>query len=97
MTERWERCWNAKMQRFSFDGRSCGMTVERRVFLVPPSFLTERGRPNEDGMKKVGWLSYGGTLTNLIDLLKKSLFQTISWGGSRYLKVVNPLVWHQSW
>ena len=59
MTERWERCWNAKMQRFSFDGRSCGMTVERRVFLVPPSFLTERGRPNEDGTKKVEWFSYG--------------------------------------
>ena len=22
---------------------------------------------------------------------------TISWGGSRYLKVVDPFVWHQSW
>ena len=31
-----------------------------------------------------------GTLTNLIDHLKKSLFQTISLSGSRYLKVVNP-------
>ena len=35
----------------------------------------------------------GGTLTNLIDPLKKSLFQTISWGGSWYLKVINPFVW----
>ena len=27
--------------------------------------------------------------------MKKLLFQTISWGGSRYLKVVNPHVWYQ--
>ena len=25
------------------------------------------------------------------------LFQTITWSGSRYLKVENPYVWHQSW
>ena len=41
--------------RGSFLGNDCGT----RVFLIPPSFLAERGRPNEDGMKKVGWLSYG--------------------------------------
>ena len=28
---------------------------------------------------------------------KKSLFQTVSSGGSWFLKVVNPHVWHQSW
>ena len=28
---------------------------------------------------------------------EKSLFKTISWGGSRYLKVINSFVWHQSW
>ena len=28
---------------------------------------------------------------------EKVTFQTISWGGSRYLKVVNTHVWHQSW
>ena len=49
------------MNRFSFEGRSWGMTVERGVFLVPPSFLAKRGRPNEDGMKKVEWFSYGKT------------------------------------
>ena len=59
MTERTKRCWNAKMKRFSFEGRSWGMTVERGVFLIPPSFLAKRGRPNEDGMKKVEWFSYG--------------------------------------
>ena len=28
---------------------------------------------------------------------KKSLFQIIILGGSRYLKVVKPYAWHQSW
>ena len=52
MTER----KNAKIfVRWSFLGNDCGTTV----FLVPPSFLAERGRPNEDGMKKVGGFSSG--------------------------------------
>ena len=38
-------------------------------------------------------LSLRGTLTNLTVPMKKSPFQTISWGGSGDLKVVNPLVW----
>ena len=33
---------------------------------------------------------------NLQKPMKKVTFQTISWGGSRYLKVVNPFVWCQS-
>ena len=37
----------------------------------------------------------GGPLRTT-DPLKKSLFQTMSWGGSRYPKVVNPFVWCQS-
>ena len=39
----------------SFLGNDSGTTV----FLVPPSFLAERGRSNEDGMKKVGGFSCG--------------------------------------
>ena len=64
------------MKRFSFEGRSWGMTVERGVFLIPPSFLAKRGRPNEDGMKKVEWFSYGEILGksrgNLGEILVKS-------------------------
>ena len=30
-------------------------------------------------------------------LKKVTFFQAISLGGSRYLKVVKPYVWHQSW
>ena len=49
----------------SFLGNDSGTTV----FLVPPSFLAERGRSNEDGMKKVGGFSLGKTVHSDLDLL----------------------------
>ena len=39
----------------------------------------------------------GGLLRTSQSPWKSHFFQTISWGGSWYPKVVNPFVWHQSW
>ena len=71
------------------------LSMEEGTTLLTPKQITVF-----PGTKKVGQICptfIRGTLTNLIDPGKKSLFQTISWGGSRYLKVENPFVWHQSW
>ena len=71
------------------------LSVEEGTTLLTPKKITAF-----IGTQKVGLICLTfirGTLTNLIDPLKKSLFPTIRWGGSRYLKVVNSHVWHQSW
>ena len=48
-----ERKNENKIVRWSFLKNDCGTTI----FIVPLSFGAERGRPNEDGMKKVGGFS----------------------------------------
>ena len=53
----------------SFLGNDSGTTV----FLVPPSFLAERGRSNEDGMKKVGGFSFGKEVTVSCDLVQAQM------------------------
>ena len=71
------------------------MSVEESTTLLTPKKITVF-----PGTKKVGPICptfIRGDPYEPQRLPEKSIFQTISWGGSRYLKVVNPHVWHQSW
>ena len=66
------------------------LSMEEGTTLLTPKQITVF-----PGTPKVGPICptfIRGDPYDLIDPLKKSLLQTISWGSSRYLKVVNPHV-----
>ena len=64
MTERMKRPLNAKMERFSFNGRFFGNDHGMTNFSFRHHSVAKRARTKEDGMKKVGWFSMG-TVVNL--------------------------------
>ena len=59
ITKCMERWWNAKMQRFSFNGRFFGNGHGMTNFSFGHHSVAKRARTKEDGMKKVGWFSMG--------------------------------------
>ena len=62
MTEQMKRPLNAKMERFSFNGRFFGNDHGMTNFSFHHHSVAKRARTKEDGMKKVGWFSMGKLL-----------------------------------